>query len=76
MGAITDHAAHFNAFQKEILGWLNYGTSPAIVTATTSGTYSITPFETVGSGAKAIKVFQSVDSASGKNTYFYLEARS
>jgi hypothetical protein len=75
MGAITDYAAHFNAFQKETLGWLNYGTSPAMITATTSGTYSIQPFEAVGSAPKAIKIFQAVDSASGMNTYFYLEAR-
>jgi len=75
IGTITDYAAHFNAFQKERLGWLNYGTSPVITTATTSGTYSIQPFETATSGAKAIKIFQSVDSTTGMNTYFYLEAR-
>jgi len=75
IGTITDYAAHFNAFQKERLGWLNYGTSPVITTATTSGTYSIQPFETAASGAKAIKIFQSVDSTTGMNTYFYLEAR-
>lgn len=75
IGAITDYSAHFNAFQKERLGWLNFSTSPAITTATTSGTYSIQPFESAGSGPKAIKIFQSVDPASGMNTYFYLEAR-
>lgn len=75
IGEIDDYAAHFNAFQKERLGWLNYGTSPAITTATTSGTYSIQPFESAGSGPKAIKIFQSVDATTGMNTYFYLEAR-
>ena len=75
IGAMSDYAAHFNAFQKERLGWLNSGPSPVILTATTSGTYSIQPFETATSGAKAIKIFQSVDSTTGMNMYFYLEAR-
>jgi hypothetical protein len=75
MGSINDYAAHYNAFQKERLGWLNYGASTAIITATTSGTYSLQPFESVGSAPKAVKVFQSVDSTSGMNTYLYLEAR-
>ena len=34
---------HYNAFQKERLGWLNYGSSNPITTVTASGTYSITP---------------------------------
>jgi hypothetical protein len=75
IGAMSDYAAHFNAFQKERLGWLIDGNSPGITTATTSGTYSIQPFETATSGAKAIKIFQSVDSTTGMNMYFYLEAR-
>ena len=61
---------HFNAFQKERLGWLNYGSSPGITTVTTSGTYTIDPYETLG-GMKALKILQ--DSTS--NTYYYLEYR-
>jgi hypothetical protein len=33
--------AHMNAFQKERLGWLNYGVSPGIQTVTTTGEYWI-----------------------------------
>src|SRR5579859_114314 len=32
-------AGHFNAFQKERLGWLNSGSSPPITTVQSSGTY-------------------------------------
>ena len=39
---------HFNAFQKERLGWLNYGASPPITPVTASGTYSIDGYEAVG----------------------------
>ena len=47
---------HFNAVQKELLGWLNYGGSPPITTVQTSGVYTIEPFETAGSNPKALKV--------------------
>ncbi len=47
---------HFNAPQKERLGWLNFGTSPPITTVQADGVYTIDPMETMGSGPKAIKV--------------------
>jgi hypothetical protein len=47
---------HFNAVQKELLGWLNYGGSPPITTVQTSGTYTINPYETSGAEPKALKV--------------------
>src|SRR5262249_9218292 len=47
---------HFNAVQKELLGWLNYGSSPPITTVTASGTYALDPYEPVGSDPKALKV--------------------
>lgn len=66
--------AHFNAFQKEQLGWLNYGGTPAITTATTSGRYTLAPFETM-SGTKALKVLKSVDATTGDKTWYYIEYR-
>ena len=39
----TNTASHFNAFQKERLGWLNSGAQPPIVTATASGTTASVP---------------------------------
>jgi hypothetical protein len=68
MGASS---GHFNAFQKERLGWLGYGVSPPITTVTATGTYAIAPYETVGSDPKALKILQ--DPRTG--TYFYVEFR-
>ncbi|HET9834341.1 MAG TPA: NEW3 domain-containing protein, partial [Vicinamibacterales bacterium] len=68
--------SHFNAFQKERLGWLGYGSSPAIVTADASGTYTLEPYETVSSGgAKALKILKSTDATTGARTWYYVEFR-
>lgn len=64
-------AGHFNAFQKERLGWLAYGASPPITTVTATGTYAIAPYESVGTGPKALKILQDP----GTGTYFYIEFR-
>jgi hypothetical protein len=61
---------HFNAFQKERLGWLNAGSSPPIRTVTASGTYSIDPYETVGSAPKALKIARGTT-----GSFFYVEVR-
>jgi hypothetical protein len=67
---------HFNAFMKERLGWLAYGTSPPIVTVQTDGTYQLEPLESPpGGGAKALKILRSTDSTTGKRTWFYVELR-
>jgi hypothetical protein len=71
MGNIAN--GHMNAYEKERLGWLNYGGSPAIRTVTTGGTYFIDAFETPG-GTKALKILQS--STVPNNTFYYLEART
>ena len=39
---------HFNAAQKERLGWLGYGASPPITTVQLSGVYTIDPYESLG----------------------------
>jgi len=70
-GASPDH----NAYQKERLGWLNYGASPSIQTVTTSGTYTINVYESGGPGPKALKVLKSADPTTGAKTWYYLEAR-
>jgi len=74
MGTPQDVSFHYNAFQKERLGWLNYGSSPKIQTVTTSGTYPITDYET-GAGPNALKILQSTDPTTGAKTWYYLEAR-
>jgi hypothetical protein len=60
----------FNSFQKERLGWLNYGASPPLTTVASSGTWSIEPMETNGSGSKALKVPRGTT-----GSYFYVELR-
>ncbi len=61
----------FNGFQKERLGWLNYGTQPPIQTVTSSGTYTLAPYESQDSGVKALKILQS----GSTNSYYYVELR-
>jgi hypothetical protein len=50
---------HFNAAQKERLGWLGYGASPPITTVQSSGVYTIDPYESMGAAPKALKVLSS-----------------
>jgi hypothetical protein len=75
MGTAQTASAHYNAFQKERLGWLNYGQSPSIQTVTTTGTYTINPYELAGPGPNALKVLKSTDATTGAKTWYYLEAR-
>jgi M6 family metalloprotease-like protein len=75
MGIAQTASADYNAYQKERLGWLNYGASPSIQTVTASGTYTISPYEIGGSGANALKVLKSTDPTTGAKTWYYIEQR-
>jgi M6 family metalloprotease-like protein len=75
MGYPQGPSPHYNSFQKERLGWLNYGASPSIQTVTGSGTYNIYPYEIAGPGPNALKVLQSTNSTTGARTWYYLESR-
>jgi hypothetical protein len=66
---------HFNAFQKELLGWLNTTGQPPITKVSASGTYRIEPYATTGTGAKAIKIPKGIDPATGQMTHYYIEYR-
>jgi MG2 domain len=74
MGGSSQYA-HYNAFQKEQLGWLNAGASPPITTVTASGTYTLEAYELAGSGPKALKILKSVDPTTGDRTWYYVESR-
>ena len=74
MGFVDGFSPHYNAYQKERLGWLNYGASPSILTVQSSGTYTISPYELAGSGPNALKILQSTNSSTGAKTWYYLEA--
>ena len=67
---------HFNGFQKERLGWLNYGSSPPIQNVTSSGTYWIEAYGTASNGGpKALRILKSTDSG-GNRTWYYIESRA
>lgn len=67
---------HFNAYQKERLGWLNSGaSSPPIITVEASGTYTLDTYELAGSQAKALRVLKSHDTSTGWKTWYYVELR-
>jgi hypothetical protein len=69
---------HYNAFQKERLGWLGDGASPPLtIVPAVSGTssYDIAPLEIAGNGTpRALKIPRTT--ACGANDeWFYVEAR-
>jgi hypothetical protein len=64
----TAESAHYNAFQKERLGWL----SPLVVSA--SGTYTLNAYESAADSL-ALKILRATDATTGQRAWFYLEAR-
>ena len=66
---------HYNAFQKERLGWLNHGASPPIMTVQADGTYWLDPYESMGGNPKALKILKSTDPTTGMKTWYYVEFR-
>ncbi|NUS60651.1 MAG: hypothetical protein HOQ01_06850 [Lysobacter sp.] len=70
----NNRPGHFGAFEKEALGWLNDGISPPILTAATSGRYTIEPYSAGTAGPKALKIPRGYDSG-GHQRWYYLEYR-
>jgi len=68
-------SGHFNAFQKERLGWLNYGGSPPITTVTASATYQLAPYESTDNNPKALKLLKRTDPTTGAREWYYVEFR-
>jgi hypothetical protein len=68
-------ATHFNAFQKERLGWLNSGAQPTITAVTTSGSYTIGAYESATVESKALKILKSTDPTTGAKSWYYVEYR-
>jgi hypothetical protein len=69
-------SAHYNLFQKERLGWVNYGSSPSLATVTANGNYWIDSYEGMSSNPKGLKILKSTDPTTGARTWYYLEHRS
>ncbi len=72
MGAST---GHYNAYQKEWLGWLNAAASPPLTTVQADGTYWVDPYETVGANSKALKILKATNPSTGKRDWYYVEFR-
>jgi hypothetical protein len=67
---------HLGAFQKERLAWLGDGAAFSIANVESEGTYLLDAYEAEpGSGPKALKVLKSIDSVTGKRTWYYVEYR-
>ena len=49
-------SGHYNAFQKQRIGWLDYNLSPPITTVSSGGTYTIDAYEMPGTAPKALKL--------------------
>jgi hypothetical protein len=67
-------APQYNTFHKEELGWLNANGNPPIQVISTSGTYSLEPYETKTNNPKALKVLKS-NNSDGTQTFYYIEYR-
>ncbi|ACQ92582.1 Peptidase M11 gametolysin [Tolumonas auensis DSM 9187] len=68
-------AGHLAPFQKQQLGWLGYGSSPNITEVSSSGTYTLTPYEVNDGNTKALKLPMGTDPLSGLPKWYYLEYR-
>lgn len=68
-------SGHFTAYQKERIGWLNYGASPPVTTVSTEGLYWVDTYETPGTNPKALKIPKSTDPTTGQKTWYYVEYR-
>lgn len=72
MSGIT---GHFNAFSKELLGWISTN-SGNVVSVEADGSYLLEPVETPRSGgAKGLKIRRGTDEVTGKPLWYYLEYR-
>jgi hypothetical protein len=68
-------SGHYNAFQKDRLGWLGRASFPPIITVETDGSYTLGAYAVGDMGAKALKILKDVDPSSGEKTWYYVEYR-
>jgi hypothetical protein len=63
-------SGHYNAFQKQRIGWLDYNLSPPITTVSSGGAYTIDAYEMPGTAPKALKLARGTTGQS-----FFVELR-
>ena len=66
---------HFNAFQKDLLGWIGAAGTPGVITVGASGRYQLAPYAASGTSAKALKIPRGIDALTGEMNYYYVEYR-
>src|SRR5262249_22970697 len=64
---------HYNAFQKQRLGWLGFEASPPITRVQNSGAYTIDAYETPGIAPKALKIPRG---SAADQAFFFVELRT
>ena len=74
-GGPSSVTGHFNAYQKERLGWLNYGTSPTMTNVDGSGQYALEPYAKPWTGGSEGAEDPEIERHQS-NTYIYAEART
>lgn len=72
----STNPGHFNAVQKERLGWLGGGVMAPVTAVEAGGTYTLAAYETASASPKALKVLRSTDPASGLRSWYYIEYRT
>jgi len=76
--SVSGNAPHYNAFQKERLGWLNAGVSPPLTTVSAvpgTSTYTIAPIEDArNTVSRALKIPRST-ACGASNEWLYVESR-
>jgi hypothetical protein len=68
-------AGHYNAFHKDLLGWLDSGTAPVVTEVQADGVYTLEPLELAGTGRAALTILKSVDPTTAEKTWYYVEYR-
>jgi hypothetical protein len=68
--AMGGGTGHYNAFQKQRLGWLDFNLSPPITPVSTSGSYTIAAYELPGTAPKALKIPRGTT-----GQFFFVELR-
>ena len=71
--AMGASGGHYNAFQKQRLGWLDHGVSPPITRVQSTGTHTIEAYEAPGTAPKALKIQRGPASA---QAFLFVELRT
>lgn len=72
----STNPGHFNAVQKERLGWLGGGVMAPVTAVQAGGTYTLAAYEPASASPKALKILKSTDPVTGLRSWYYVEYRT